>query len=321
MDPVRTQMQRHALRQAEIARHAPGTKDPARVADGVGAARVESVGDVGHEKVRSPDALAETAHRQVRRDDPAVVQLSRPRLPTSSPRLPEPEDVSDPFEGSSTRRTPVSDPLASSSTRRTPISDPLVSDGSPVSDPLAREDQEEQSATAPLDDLSEEERRQVDDMKRRDAEVRRHEMAHATVGGPHTGSPRYDVERGPDGQMYAVAGNVAVDVSPVPGDPEATLRKMEQVRRAALAPADPSPQDRRVAAQAEATASKARRELREDATPAGDVESRDDGELAASADPPEASPTERSDTERSAMVAVMSLHAKRAYPTMVPPRR
>jgi len=66
------------------------------------------------------------------------------------------------------------------------------------------------------------------------------------------------MEMGPDGKMYAVGGEVKLDVSEVPGDPEATVRKMEQVRRAALAPLEPSPQDLRVAAIAAQEATEAR---------------------------------------------------------------
>jgi hypothetical protein len=50
--------------------------------------------------------------------------------------------------------------------------------------------------------------------------------------------------------LYAVSGEVSIDSSPVKGDPKATVRKMEQVVRAALAPAQPSGQDRAVAAAA-----------------------------------------------------------------------
>ena len=57
---------------------------------------------------------------------------------------------------------------------------------------------------------------------------------------------------------YAVAGEVPINISAVPGNPQATLRNAEQVQRAALAPADPSPVDRRVASSAQALASKAR---------------------------------------------------------------
>ncbi len=45
------------------------------------------------------------------------------------------------------------------------------------------------------------------------------------------------------------------------GDPQATIAKMQQVRRAALAPAEPSAQDRRVAARASEQERRARAEL------------------------------------------------------------
>ncbi|MGE8362227.1 putative metalloprotease CJM1_0395 family protein [Pseudomonas sp.] len=95
----------------------------------------------------------------------------------------------------------------------------------------------------------------------RDQEVRSHEQAHAAVGGAYAGSPTYTFTRGPDGKRYAVGGEVSIDVSPVPNDPQATLRKMEVVLRAALAPAEPSAQDRRVAAEAQAQMAQARAEL------------------------------------------------------------
>ena len=88
-----------------------------------------------------------------------------------------------------------------------------------------------------------------------------HEQAHAAVGGRYAGAPSYTYERGPDGKRYAVGGEVGIDTSPVPNDPEATLRKMEVVIRAALAPAEPSAQDRQVAAQAQLQMAEARVEL------------------------------------------------------------
>lgn len=93
---------------------------------------------------------------------------------------------------------------------------------------------------------------QVAELKARDTEVRQHERAHAAAGAPHTGQPSYQYVKGPDGRNYAVAGEVPIDTSPVPGDPEATIAKAEQVKRAALAPAEPSSADRAVAAQADA---------------------------------------------------------------------
>lgn len=111
--------------------------------------------------------------------------------------------------------------------------------------------------------LSEEAKREVDRLKARDAEVKRHEQAHASVGGAHAGSPQYEWERGPDGRLYAVGGEVQIDVAPVQGDPEKTIEKMRQVRAAALAPAEPSSQDRQVAARAQMEMQKARQALGE----------------------------------------------------------
>lgn len=99
-------------------------------------------------------------------------------------------------------------------------------------------------------------------LKNRDREVRTHEQAHLAAAGSYAlGGPVYQYQRGPDGQRYAVGGHVNIDTSEVAGNPEATLRKADTVRRAALAPAEPSPQDRRVAAQASSLALDARQEL------------------------------------------------------------
>ena len=94
----------------------------------------------------------------------------------------------------------------------------------------------------------------------RDREVRAHEQAHAAVGGQYSGSPSYTFEKGPDGVNYAVGGEVSI-TSPPTGDPHVTLRAAEQIQRAALAPANPSPQDRRVASSAAQTAVNARAEI------------------------------------------------------------
>lgn len=102
---------------------------------------------------------------------------------------------------------------------------------------------------------------EIAELVSRDREVRAHEQAHAAIGGAYAGAPTYTFTRGPDGKRYAIGGEVSIDSSPIPNDPEATLRKMELVQRAALAPAEPSAQDRRVAAQAAAQAADARAEL------------------------------------------------------------
>ena len=89
-------------------------------------------------------------------------------------------------------------------------------------------------------------RRLIAELQSIDAKVKAHEMAHASVGGQYAGSPSYSYVKGPDGRLYAVAGEVPIDVSPE-DTPEKTIRKMQQVIAAALAPADPSPQDIQVA--------------------------------------------------------------------------
>ena len=110
--------------------------------------------------------------------------------------------------------------------------------------------------------LTEVEERVVDELQQRDREVRQHEQAHlSAAGGLAQGGIQYQFQRGPDGRSYAVGGSVRIDTAPVPGDPAATVRKMAQVRRAALAPLEPSSTDRAVAQQASATASQARQEL------------------------------------------------------------
>lgn len=104
------------------------------------------------------------------------------------------------------------------------------------------------------------EAKKVEELKARDQEVRAHEQAHASVGGQYAGAPSYEFETGPDGRRYAVGGEVQIDISNE-RTPEETLRKMQQVRAAALAPAEPSPQDLRVASEATQKAMHARAEI------------------------------------------------------------
>lgn len=125
-----------------------------------------------------------------------------------------------------------------------------------------KKQQAQQQAQQRLDkaekELQQKDNQEVQKLKARDLEVRTHEQAHAAVGGRYASSPTYEFKRGPDGRNYAVGGEVQIDISPVAGDPKATIEKMQQVRAAALAPAEPSGQDRKVAAQANQTISQAR---------------------------------------------------------------
>jgi hypothetical protein len=99
-------------------------------------------------------------------------------------------------------------------------------------------------------ELNEEELKQVQELKQRDIEVRAHEAAHLAAAGQHAqGGAKFTLTRGPDGRSYAIGGSVSIDTSPE-SNPEATIRKADQIKRAALAPAEPSGQDRSVAAEA-----------------------------------------------------------------------
>ncbi|OOV88461.1 putative metalloprotease CJM1_0395 family protein [Oceanospirillum linum] len=111
--------------------------------------------------------------------------------------------------------------------------------------------------------LEREKNQVISELSKRDQEVRAHEEAHASVGGRYASAPSYDMTEGPDGREYAVGGQVTIDTSPVPDDPEATLDKSQVVERAALAPAQPSEQDLKVAAEARAMGNEARVEILE----------------------------------------------------------
>ena len=106
--------------------------------------------------------------------------------------------------------------------------------------------------------LSPEQEATVEHLRARDQAVRQHEQAHlAAAGGYARGGSHYTYTTGPDGKQYATGGEVSIDTSPA-ANPEATIQKMETVKRAAMAPANPSAQDRAVYAQASRTEMEAR---------------------------------------------------------------
>lgn len=119
-----------------------------------------------------------------------------------------------------------------------------------------------QDGKNPIDDPSSAEYAQIKELVARDREVRAHEQAHLGAAGQYaTGGASFSFQSGPDGQHYAVGGEVGIDVSAIADDPEATIAKMQVIQRAASAPAEPSGQDMRVAANAAQVASAARAEL------------------------------------------------------------
>jgi hypothetical protein len=121
-----------------------------------------------------------------------------------------------------------------------------------------QEQRNQQQSAQP--ELTEEDKQEIEDLKARDQEVRTHEQAHAATGGQYAGSPQYEYTTGPDKKRYVTGGEVSIDISEEQSA-EQTLRKMQQVRAAALAPAQPSSQDLKVAAEAAQKAFDARNDI------------------------------------------------------------
>lgn len=120
---------------------------------------------------------------------------------------------------------------------------------------------------------AQQEQQQLDQLKQRDREVRAHEAAHQGAAGALGGAAHYELKTGPDGKRYAVGGEVSIDISKVTGDPQATLAKANRIKSAALAPVDPSSQDRAVAAQATALAAQALKDINAERTQENDSSS------------------------------------------------
>ncbi|MFO1188727.1 MAG: putative metalloprotease CJM1_0395 family protein [Alphaproteobacteria bacterium] len=91
------------------------------------------------------------------------------------------------------------------------------------------------------------ERRITQRLESRDRDVRTHELAHFHAGQPYSRAPEYFFVTGPTGRQFAVGGVTAMDSALDPGHPNAALAKLRILRRAALAPAEPSPRDREAA--------------------------------------------------------------------------
>lgn len=97
------------------------------------------------------------------------------------------------------------------------------------------------------EDLSEEEKREVEELQRTDRDVRAHEQAHVAAGARNA---TYEYRTGPDGRPYAVGGSAQIEINAPAGDPDEKAAQARKMRAAALAPADPSPKDLEVAAKA-----------------------------------------------------------------------
>ena len=99
------------------------------------------------------------------------------------------------------------------------------------------------------EDKKDDQERELENIQR---EVVAHEAAHQAAAGEFGGGVSYSYTE-IDGKTYITGGEVPIKLKEG-RTPEETLRNMQQVQRAASAPADPSGQDRAVAAKAAAIA-------------------------------------------------------------------
>lgn len=196
-------------------------------------------------------------------------------------------------------------PVGTNVTATSSASDTAAADSATKGVEPAQDAQRELRLQAQLRAKQAQEQRLVDSqiqaLAARDREVRAHEQAHVAAGGQYAGAPVYQFERGPNGVSYAVGGEVPISTG-VEATPEATLRKAQIIRRAALAPAEPSSQDRRVAAMASRLETSARMEIslarsREEEKP---TETQDKAAEATSSSPSSAVTKEPTDSESAA---------------------
>jgi hypothetical protein len=118
-------------------------------------------------------------------------------------------------------------------------------DPSKVEEKKAQESKKKESAQQ----LTQEEQLQVNKLQARDTEVKAHEAAHQGAGGGLSGGASFTYQQGPDGKMYAIGGEVPISFKEG-NSPAETKQIAQQVIAAAMAPANPSPQDFAVASSA-----------------------------------------------------------------------
>ena len=126
-----------------------------------------------------------------------------------------------------------------------------------VNDVSAKDDKNRMGAGF---DMSEEDRKYLQELKERDREVREHEMAHKRVAGQYAGAVTYIYQTGPDNKQYAIGGKTQLDTSEEP-DPAENIDKQEIIYDAALAPKDPSAKDKEVAREAQQSVKESKVEL------------------------------------------------------------
>lgn len=188
-----------------------------------------------------------------------LLQISQPFLAGTNNFLPQSQAVTESNSGDGIRQT---DTKSSAPFVEDPVQ--ISREGRNLSEysrPANSEKANQSSTTTGSRELNAQEQAKLLKLQQRDREVKQHEQAHLAAAGSLTrGGASYSYQKGPDGNSYAVGGEVGIDVSKE-SSPEATIMKMQTVKRAALAPASPSSADRRIAAQATVKEAQARQEI------------------------------------------------------------
>lgn len=194
---------------------------------------------------RESDALPVISHETYKPHAPTAIHVDKPTTPPS------------PAGGTSAFAAHVIASQGSVAVAEQPLPTEPVGQA-----PLKQVVSHEPLAQRTQQQLSGEELKIVQALAARDREVKAHEQAHVAAASGIAGSPTYSYVTGPDAQRYAVSGEVRISTSSDAGSPEATIAKMEQVKKAALAPAQPSAQDKSIALAAEAKIREAQAEIR-----------------------------------------------------------
>lgn len=151
----------------------------------------------------------------------------------------------------------------------------------------SKEDKED--IASQLKELTPDEKQAIAKLQARDTEVKAHEQAHrSAASGLNASAPSYDYQTGPDGKKYAVGGEVNISFTES-ANPEENIAKAAAMKKAALAPVQPSSQDLSVARSADRLIIEAEQELKKESSPTGDNKDKTGTETGAIADSTEKS--------------------------------
>jgi len=201
--------------------------------------------------VSSKPALPETANRigRIKRDANGRI------VPAGPPLAAEPATANEPlapYGGGGTAVPQLSsfDPQALRAVQRRTDHEVQAQKMQAEIDRIVRGERDARARGAGVDSRGRTaaEEKLLGDLERIDKDVHEHEMQHYLMAQPYARSPEYFYVVGPDGRRFAVSGLTAFDATPIAGDNDATIRKLDALVRAALAPREPSEEDRRVAA-------------------------------------------------------------------------